>query len=1466
MTSPTQTKRSGTVIPSARSSRRKEAHFKIPNPKSEARNSQSLLTSAATKHWGFPGARNLFRFTARFFGASFIARAASAEWTLKRAEARAPFALVPALWLALIFGFVNCGYAWDYGNGRHGTYILTTNTTIEQLYQTVRLTNDPAQYNPADSNAIPNFQNLIITNGATLTANSWDGISGGRIALKVRATLNVAANSSISVTGEGYRGGGPYQQGESYAGSQLTSTAANYGGGGGACVSGCYVLKSGGGGGYAFVGGNGQGGESGGGTYGTASLDTLFLGSGGGGGGTYAGGGAGGGAILVQAASLLGYGRIQADGQDGGVSSFGGGGGGSGGSIKLLVASAVLGTNNVTSVGGVGRVPYPGGSGGVGRIMIGYAESYTGETTPIAFTLSDTNSDRTLITFQPASQTNAWGSNAVFTVGFTTLSPNFLQWYFANMPIPNATNQTFILTNLVLTNQGNYFVTISNAAMTVVSSNAFLTVLDIRDFDGDGIPNWWELQYGLNPNNPNDATNYPSGEQLTWLQKYLYGLNSTATDFDGDGLTDYDEIYFYHTNPLLADTDGDGIPDGWEVQHGLNPLVNDATQIGSDGVSNLQIYQYDLTHINQLDPRNPFFAPATSIYEVLNNGQHTNHFYYDHEDRLVGAEYSRGISLAYTYDGNSNLKRYTVLSRAGETNGLPVLWQFLNGLTNSANSDPYADSDGDGWSNYQEWLAGTDPNNLQSIPSLLNNPGTNIASLSFPFAPSNCSVNAGQLNGIAGDEIVVGADGNATGKTNSLFILTQGTSSWQLTQLPVGALGITSIAVGQPTNRPSPAIYVGLRQIGGAGAIWELLQTNGLWQTNVLAVSTNEAAYVLGVRSADVLGSFSTNGLNAALYSLCYSNGAWSQTIISTNSSRRGLGTHGAVFSRIIRDSSVRLLDMGGIETVAGIPDYYKDNIQLPSTTLYNPTTGKYHFLTPSPRSWSAAESYFASYHGNLTLPADANENSWIASHYTESFCWIGLYWAHCDANGLGCGNFYPHYADGSFAPGGINTYSGYANWNPYDGSGRLDLLPSPSGVINYMGSGLWGDSSNGDSRDGIGEVLSPVVTFTNQWLIPEPPATSRLSISGLSLATGLPRPNQTNSTSIFYAFADDLNQSGKLDAGDDFTLAEYVVSGNTWTTNTLVQIPITAGNVAQSFSLAAVNFTGTGKDTLFTGEPDGRVYSWTGTDATSPLQRQLFSDAYVGKAWQAMCGVQMPALGKGLVGLMVDPTNQNVCNVIFWLPQAVLATLQPSLIETAPSAAVLPSSNPLGSNAVVSVRLWDNEGNASTPFLQYQILGSTNWQTNTLTALDGFAYNPATRVTALPTGINHTLRWNALADLGANTVTNVLLRARAQDFMLVGEWSSPTPFQINTAVTTNPTNSPVNFTGITPVNGGIQFNWQGSTNAWLYLQRSPALAGTNAAWVNIWTGAPPTLNFGSYTDFFGTNPMGFYRLKIVSP
>src|ERR1035441_4747874 len=247
-------------------------------------------------------------------------------------------AAVPrAVWLALLFTFASCGFAWDYGNGRHGSFVLTTNATIGQLYQAVRLTNDPAQYDPTNTNAIPNFQNLIITNGATLTANAWNGSSGGLIDFKVEATLYVAGSSGISVSGAGYgSGGGVIVWSISNGHPNYSGTGA----GGGYGANGTSSYNN-----FCVCGANG------GGTYGNASIDTVYLGSGGGGDVIYPSGGNGGGAILITGGNIRLDGRVQADG------TTTGGGGGSGGSIKLMVAASSLGTNQVTANGGGGNAP-----------------------------------------------------------------------------------------------------------------------------------------------------------------------------------------------------------------------------------------------------------------------------------------------------------------------------------------------------------------------------------------------------------------------------------------------------------------------------------------------------------------------------------------------------------------------------------------------------------------------------------------------------------------------------------------------------------------------------------------------------------------------------------------------------------------------------------------------------------------------------------------------------------------------------------------------------------------------------------------------------------------------------------------------------------------------------------------------------------------------------------------------------
>ncbi|MEM4755684.1 MAG: hypothetical protein QW594_00970, partial [Candidatus Woesearchaeota archaeon] len=62
------------------------------------------------------------------------------------------------------------------------------------------------------------------------------------------------------------------------------------------------------------------------------------------------------------------------------------------------------------------------------------------------------------------------------------------------------------------------------------------------DSDNDGIPDWWELKYGLNPFDPSDGLKDADADGLTNLEEYKRDLNPKQKDTDGDGFTDLEEI------------------------------------------------------------------------------------------------------------------------------------------------------------------------------------------------------------------------------------------------------------------------------------------------------------------------------------------------------------------------------------------------------------------------------------------------------------------------------------------------------------------------------------------------------------------------------------------------------------------------------------------------------------------------------------------------------------------------------------------------------------------------------------------------------------------------------------------------------------------------------------------------------------------------------------------------------------
>ena len=71
------------------------------------------------------------------------------------------------------------------------------------------------------------------------------------------------------------------------------------------------------------------------------------------------------------------------------------------------------------------------------------------------------------------------------------------------------------------------------------------------DSDGDGMPDYWELTNGLDPNSADQNGNNAS---------------DAHDDLDGDGLSNYAE-YLAGTDPLSADSDGDGIFDYFDAEN-----------------------------------------------------------------------------------------------------------------------------------------------------------------------------------------------------------------------------------------------------------------------------------------------------------------------------------------------------------------------------------------------------------------------------------------------------------------------------------------------------------------------------------------------------------------------------------------------------------------------------------------------------------------------------------------------------------------------------------------------------------------------------------------------------------------------------------------------------------------------------------------------------------------------------------
>jgi hypothetical protein len=213
------------------------------------------------------------------------------------------------------------------------------------------------------------------------------------------------------------------------------------------------------------------------------------------------------------------------------------------------------------------------------------------------------------------------------------------------------------------------------AVSTAFNLNTIGTRLDT---DADGMLDAWELAHGLDQLR-DDGNEDPDGDRRNNLDEYNSGTDPQIDDWRGPSSV-VGPLFTVDTGgtkgPLSFDTDGDGIPDWWELRYGLNPLLSDAgADLDGDGFTNLDEYN---------SGGNPIVRDNPSVV---------------------------GISTVFLVDTGGRFSD-------SDSDGLPDWWEKLY-FNDARAANPVADVDGDGHSNYAEFIAGSNPLDANSVFKIL---------------------------------------------------------------------------------------------------------------------------------------------------------------------------------------------------------------------------------------------------------------------------------------------------------------------------------------------------------------------------------------------------------------------------------------------------------------------------------------------------------------------------------------------------------------------------------------------------------------------------------------------------------------------------------------------------------------------------------------------------------------------------
>ncbi len=216
-------------------------------------------------------------------------------------------------------------------------------------------------------------------------------------------------------------------------------------------------------------------------------------------------------------------------------------------------------------------------------------------------------------------------------------------------------------------------------------------------------------------------------------------VTNKGLDSDDDGLSDVLEETQYGTDPTKKDTDGDGMDDGWEVEHGLNPLDD-----GESDPLEQDPGEADVEEAEQENETDSWPDPNQGPNGDPDNDGLTNQQEQELEtdpqrsdtdndglndkwesDYMIDIEIPGGSFTLFdplngnwdcvllTSDLKNNLREYYNLD-----DNTPS-WEELGNGFGQHSCDNVLDFDDDGLANFQEELFGTDPTSEDSDGDLL---------------------------------------------------------------------------------------------------------------------------------------------------------------------------------------------------------------------------------------------------------------------------------------------------------------------------------------------------------------------------------------------------------------------------------------------------------------------------------------------------------------------------------------------------------------------------------------------------------------------------------------------------------------------------------------------------------------------------------------------------------------------------